>query len=167
MAERVSVRIPTPLRGHMDGASMRTVIRAWVGLGLALLLAGAPSALADKKDKPGKGKKAAAVSVTVTFTAEQRGAAQGWYGETYGRGNCPPGLAKKNNGCLPPGQARKRYAVGQPLATGVTYKPIPPELSVRIGKPPDGYLYVTLDGDLLKLAVGTLLVVDAIDGLLN
>jgi hypothetical protein len=38
---------------------------------------------------------------------------------------------------------------------------------VRIGKPPEGYLYVTLDGDLLKLAVGTLLVVDAIDGLLN
>lgn len=25
----------------------------------------------------------------------------------YGRGNCPPGLAKKHNGCMPPGQARK------------------------------------------------------------
>ena len=24
------------------------------------------------------------------------------------RANCPPGLAKKNNGCLPPGQASKR-----------------------------------------------------------
>ncbi len=34
----------------------------------------------------------------------------------------------------------------------------------RIGPPPSGYLYVSLDGDLLKLAVGTLLVVDAIDG---
>jgi len=29
------------------------------------------------------------------------------------RGNCPPGLAKKNNGCLPPGQAKKLYNVGQ------------------------------------------------------
>ena len=29
------------------------------------------------------------------------------------RGGCPPGLAKKNNGCLPPGQARKLYNVGQ------------------------------------------------------
>jgi hypothetical protein len=28
-------------------------------------------------------------------------------------GGCPPGLAKKNNGCLPPGQARKRYREGQ------------------------------------------------------
>jgi len=29
------------------------------------------------------------------------------------RGNCPPGLAKKHNGCLPPGQAKKLYNVGQ------------------------------------------------------
>jgi hypothetical protein len=27
--------------------------------------------------------------------------------------SCPPGLAKKGNGCLPPGQARKVYAMGQ------------------------------------------------------
>jgi hypothetical protein len=25
----------------------------------------------------------------------------------YGNGGCPPGLAKKHNGCMPPGQARK------------------------------------------------------------
>jgi hypothetical protein len=44
----------------------------------------------------------------------------------YGVGGCPPGLAKKHNGCMPPGQARKlargqrwqnsygsRYAYGQ------------------------------------------------------
>jgi hypothetical protein len=146
---------------------MQGVSRRFAGLGLALLLAGAQGALADKREKKDKGKKSAATSVTVTFTTEQRGAAQGWYAESYGRGNCPPGLAKKNNGCLPPGQAKKRYVVGQRLAPGVSYKPIPSELSVRIGKPPEGYLYVTLDGDLLKLAVGTFLVVDAIDGLLN
>ena len=29
------------------------------------------------------------------------------------RGSCPPGLAKRNNGCLPPGQAKKLYNVGQ------------------------------------------------------
>jgi hypothetical protein len=32
----------------------------------------------------------------------------------YGR-SCPPGLAKKHNGCLPPGQAKKRFARGQRL----------------------------------------------------
>jgi len=26
---------------------------------------------------------------------------------------CPPGLAKKNNGCLPPGQAKRDFSVGQ------------------------------------------------------
>jgi hypothetical protein len=40
---------------------------------------------------------------------------------TYGGGDyryadssqsCPPGLAKKGNGCMPPGQAKKRFAVG-------------------------------------------------------
>jgi hypothetical protein len=30
-------------------------------------------------------------------------------------GNCPPGLAKKGNGCLPPGQAKKLFAVGEAL----------------------------------------------------
>lgn len=146
---------------------MTVRVRSVVGLGLALLLAGAPVALAEKKPKPPKDKKQGGASVTVTFTTEQRGAAQGWYAEKYGRGNCPPGLAKKGNGCLPPGQAKKRYVVGQPLGPGLKYGPVPPELSVRIGQPPDGYLYVTLDGDLLKLAVGTLLVVDAIDGLIG
>jgi len=29
------------------------------------------------------------------------------------RGNCPPGLAKKNKGCLPPGQAKRQFEVGQ------------------------------------------------------
>lgn len=141
--------------------------RSSVTTGLALLLVGASVCLADKPPKPPKGKKEGGVSVTVTFTAQQRGAAQGWYVEKYGRGNCPPGLAKKQNGCLPPGQAKKRYAIGQPLGRGIQYGPVPPELSVRIGAPPGGYLYATLDGDLLKLAAGTLLVVDAIDGLVN
>jgi hypothetical protein len=143
--------------------------RSLVALALAALVAagGAPPAHADKKDKDkGKGNKKAE-SATVVFTTEQRAAAEGWYSETYGRGTCPPGLAKKHNGCLPPGQAKKRYQVGHALPSGTHYLPPPPELQARIGKPPEGYVYVTLDGDLLKLAVGTLLVVDAIDGLLH
>ena len=50
----------------------------------------------------------------------------------YGRGGCPPGLAKKNNGCMPPGQARKLYRTGQrfPLGYGNawSYNQIPYEL---------------------------------------
>jgi len=37
----------------------------------------------------------------------------------------------------------------------------------RIGPAPPGYRYGILDGDLVKLAVGTMLVVDAIEGLVR
>ena len=47
----------------------------------------------------------------------------GWAGARYAdyRGQravidgCPPGLADKNNGCLPPGQVKKQWGYGQPL----------------------------------------------------
>jgi hypothetical protein len=86
---------------------MQAMTRPWVGLALALLLAGAPGALADKKEKKDKGKKAAGTSVTVTFTTDQRGAAQGWYVETYGRA-MPPGLARRTTAACRP--ARRRSA---------------------------------------------------------
>jgi len=157
---------------------------ATVGFVVACILAAPAAARAEKQDKSkgkgnphaqgggaeaghGGGGGAGAVSVSVAFTTGQREAAHGWFVESYGRGNCPPGLAKKNNGCLPPGQAKKRYAIGKPLPPEVRWSPVPPSLVTRVGPPPSGYLYVTLDGDLLKLAVGTMLVVDAIQGLVN
>jgi hypothetical protein len=155
---------------------------ATVGLVMACLLTVPALARAEKPDKAkgkgnphaqGRGTEAghaggdAAVTVSAGFTTGQREAAHGWFVESYGRGNCPPGLAKKNNGCLPPGQAKKRYAVGHAFPPDVRWQPLPPTLAKRVGPPPAGYLYVTLDGDLLKLAVGTMLVVDAIQGLAN
>ena len=70
----------------------------------------------------------------------------------HGEGFCPPGLAKKNNGCLPPGQAKKLYNVGQryPLDYGRrwSYDQIPYEMRRDYGFDPydryyygDGYLY--------------------------
>jgi len=60
----------------------------------------------------------------------------------YGVGGCPPGLAKKNNGCMPPGQARKLYRTGQrfPLSYGDrwSYNQIPYDLRRLYG---DGYIY--------------------------
>jgi hypothetical protein len=43
----------------------------------------------------------------------------------------------------------------------------PAGLEVRIGVAPPGYRYGIIDGDLVKLAVGTLTVVDAIEGLVD
>ena len=34
-------------------------------------------------------------------------------GGRYGAHDCPPGLAAKGNGCLPPGQARKLFSVAR------------------------------------------------------
>ena len=39
----------------------------------------------------------------------------------YGANNCPPGLARKNNGCLPPGQAKKLFAHGQRIPAGYRF----------------------------------------------
>jgi hypothetical protein len=142
--------------------------RPSVRLVAAVLLASAP-VLADKPAKA-KGKSKAqggGADVVVTFTTDQRDKAQAYFVEQHGRGGCPPGLAKKNNGCLPPGQAKKRYTVGYALPKGIPTAPISAELSIRIGAPPAGYAYTMVDGDLLKLAVGTLLVVDAIAGLVD
>ena len=150
---------------------------------LTLILAvslSAATALADKPDHAGKGKgkskdKGAEAAVVkdddhagvVVFSDREREAVHGYWVETYGRDNCPPGLAKKNNGCLPPGIAKKRYVVGQPLPHTIVVTAPPPVLVTRIGPPPAGYEYVVVDGDLLKLAVGTRMVVDAISSLVR
>ncbi|HET7294152.1 MAG TPA: hypothetical protein VFM88_17120 [Vicinamibacteria bacterium] len=133
---------------------------------LALLAVVASPVLAGKPDKK-KEKGRADVDVTVVFAPEQRHAVQDYFVGKHGRGHCPPGLAKKNNGCLPPGQAKKRYTVGRPCPTDVVIRDVPTELSVRIGVAPPGYRYGVIDGDVVKLAVGTMLVVDAIDGLVH
>jgi len=140
-------------------------MRWFVALALALSLVH-PITLFAQKPKAQKGKSPNS-QVTVVFSATQREAARLYFVNEHGRGNCPPGLAKKQNGCLPPGQAKKRYVVGQSLPPGFLVGTLPVELSVRIGPAPAGYLYGIVDGDLVKLAAGTMLVVDAIEGLVR
>lgn len=96
------------------------------------------------------------------FSIDQRHAVSDYFATEHGRGKCPPGLAKKHNGCLPPGQAKKRYTVGRSLNQGIVYQQLPGDLGVRIGPAPTGYLYGLLDGDLIKMNATTRLVVDAI-----
>ena len=140
-------------------------MRRLVALVLALSVVGSV-ALSAQKPKKQKGK-SQETQVTVVFIDTQREAARSYFVKQHGRGQCPPGLAKKNNGCLPPGQAKKRYVIGHPLSHGIVVGELPVELSVRIGTAPAGYRYGIVDGDLVKLAVGTLLVVDAIEGLVR
>ena len=98
------------------------------------------------------------------FDDGQRRHAHQWYGQQYRAGHCPPGLAKKNNGCLPPGQAKK-WRVGHALPAGVVYYPVPQPVVVQLGVPPAGYRYVRVANDILLLAIGSRMVVDAISDL--
>ena len=105
------------------------------------------------------------VDIDIVFGSRERIIVREYYVGRNGKGHCPPGLAKKQNGCLPPGHVKKRYGVGQALESDVVLLPVPHELEVRIGAPPRGYRYGVIDGDVVKLALGTLMVVDAIDAL--
>jgi len=77
-------------------------------------------------------------------------------------GNCPPGLAKKNNGCLPPGQAKKLWLMGQPLPGSVVFYPLPGGLLGILTPAPAGYQYVRVASDILMMAIGTRMIVGAL-----
>lgn len=106
------------------------------------------------------------VQIGMYFGAPQRQVLHDYYAPQFRAGKCPPGLAKKGNGCMPPGQAKK-WRVGQPLPRDVVYYPVPNEISVRIGLPPAGYKYVRVAADILMIAVGTGMVIDAVDDLMR
>jgi Ni/Co efflux regulator RcnB len=98
------------------------------------------------------------------FKDKDRAYIHDYYSGEFNRGHCPPGLAKKHNGCMPPGQAKK-WAYGRPLPRDVVFYEVPQPVVVRIGPPPSGYKYVRVASDILMIAVGTNMVVDAIQDL--
>lgn len=98
------------------------------------------------------------------FQPQQHVLVREYYAEHYGGRRCPPGLAKGNNGCMPTGQAKK-WRIGYRLPADVIYYSVPAPLIVQIGAPPVGHRYVRVAGDILLLAVGTSMVVDAVQDL--
>lgn len=106
------------------------------------------------------------VHVGAYFDEPKRHVIRDYYGAEFHAGRCPPGLAKKHNGCMPPGQA-KQWALGHPLPRSVVFYAVPPVLVTRIGPPPAGYRYVRVASDILLIAVGTGMVVDAIEDIGN
>ncbi len=125
---------------------------------------GAGTALADKPSKSGKEKHYKERKHDARFDDHQQKVAREYYGNEFRGGKCPPGLAKKHNGCMPPGQAKK-WQRGQPLPRDVVVYDLPPQLVVEIGVPPEGYRYVRVASDILMIAIGTGMVVDAIEDL--
>jgi len=111
----------------------------------------------DRRDR-------ADVRINMYFNDHQRSVVREYYTERYRAGKCPPGLAKKGNGCMPPGQAKK-WTVGRSLPRDVVYYDLPNSVVVNLGVPPVGHKYVRVASDILLIAVGTGMVVDAINDL--
>ena len=155
-------------------------IKPLVAAVFVVLWSASTTVLAEKGGKHGKGKSEAQVEqghgkaqspddgvrVEFRFGEQDRRVVRDYYGGQAKGGKCPPGLAKKGNSCLPPGQAKK-WAMGRPLAHDVGYHDLPYELMRRMPPPPPGHRYVQVAGDILLIAVGTSIVVDAIQDILR
>lgn len=87
----------------------------------------------------------------------------------YGVGGCPPGLAKKHNGCMPPGQAKKLYR-GQRWQNGYgtyySYGRIPYDLRQRYDLSPR-YRYYYSNGTIYAVNPRTMLIAQVISALLR
>lgn len=154
--------------------TLRSLGHLFLGATLAIAMASAAAAGGDKGKGHGHGQKGGDhyeaqergghggdggihVDVGITFDSGRRAIVSDYYQQVK---PCPPGLAKKRNGCRPPGQARKSYVIGSPLRGG--YEPLPPVLMRRMPPPPAGYVYGYVDGDVLMIAEATHRVVDAV-----
>lgn len=138
---------------------------------VAVLLAAMP-VLADPPAGRGKGKHGGghdrggdSVSIDIRIDTGDRGVIQDYYGGLAARGHCPPGLAKKQNGCMPLGQAKK-WAKGRRLGPDVIFYDLPPDLYGRLHVPA-GYKYVRVGADILMIAVGSGMVIDAVEDLMR
>ena len=106
------------------------------------------------------------LSYSLSFSYDDRRVLSDYYQTEAKRGHCPPGLAKKNNGCLPPGQAKK-WRRGEALASDLRYTEVPLEIRRRLSPLPPSHRYVQIAGDILIIAAATRLVVDAVEDILR
>ncbi len=99
------------------------------------------------------------------FNDQQRTYVRQYYTTYYSNSKrCPPGLAKKGNGCMPPGQART-WVVGQPIPRNVTIYSVPQPVILQLPPAPYGYRYSRIGGDIVLVRQQNNLIVDIIQGL--
>ena len=136
--------------------------------GAASLAFAAPAAADPGKNK-GHGNKAAHGQAMY----QAKHARQVYQGHAaanfWGNRNCPPGLAKKNNGCLPPGIAKQRFNVGERWNGNYglwSYNQVPLDWRNQYGLQPDNRYYYR-DGYLYSVDPRTRLVESVIQALIH
>lgn len=156
----------------MFQSSCKSALRGLTAVSVTAGLLMAMPVLADPPGGRGKGKPGGdrerggdSLSIDIHIDTGNRTLIQDYYGGLAARGHCPPGLAKKQNGCMPPGQAKK-WSKGRRLGSEVVFYDLPPDLYGRLHVPA-GYRYVRVGADILMIAVGTGLVVDAVEDLMR
>lgn len=79
-----------------------------------------------------------------------------------GNGNgCPPGLAKKAVPCVPPGQAKK-WMLGERLPIRTPWYEVRDWERFGLPEPLDGSRYVRVDNEILRVAIATGIVLEAL-----
>jgi Ni/Co efflux regulator RcnB len=155
-----------------------------VVLAIASIFVAAPGFAKDKDDNgQGKGNKHSQkseakaekqaakqerkeVKAGAYFNEQHRARVREYYSKEYGDGRkCPPGLAKKHNGCMPPGQAQ--WDVGQHLPTGIPIYTVPQPVLVYLPAAPYGYRYNVIGNDIVLVQIQSNLIVDIIVDLLS
>lgn len=98
------------------------------------------------------------------------------HGNPHGYGNanggCPPGLAKKNPPCVPPGQAKKLFGVGQQVPLGyqnlLGYNGLPSNLRSYYGQQLDPYSrYVYDQNYIYRVDPKTMIVQQVLNALIR
>ena len=106
----------------------------------------------------------------IVIADRDRTAVYSYYRNQFATGGCPPGLAKKQNGCLPPGRAKKLYNVGQRYNRNLgnlwSYDQIPYELRNRYSFDRDDRYYYN-QGYLYQVDPRTMLIQQVMSALLR
>jgi Ni/Co efflux regulator RcnB len=116
---------------------------------------GGPKVEKNDNDQ-GHGNSAIAVAPRqIVIIDRDRDTVRTYYRNEFVAGNCPPGLARKNNGCLPPGRTNRAWAVGQSLPLEILYQPMPRELWTQLTPPPPGYEYARVDDNIVLISTAS------------
>ena len=156
-----------------------------VALAIASMFVAAPSFAKDKDDDgQGKGNKQSQkheakaekqaakqerkeIKAGAYFNEQHRARVREYYAKEYGDGRkCPPGLAKKHNGCMPPGQAQ--WDVGQHAAHGHSgVHRAPARAGLSAGRPRTATATHVIGNDIVLVQIQSNLIVDIIVDLLS